>query len=112
MSFWIDFNKEAQLNDIVALSFDTPVVLFKHSTRCSISAFVKQRFDNEWHKELNIYLLDVLASRNLSNLVAEKLEVHHESPQILVIGNGECIFDESHLDIHVDEVLSFVAVDS
>lgn len=53
----------------------------------------------------DFYYLDLVSYRNLSRKVAEVFEVHHESPQVLVIRNGECVFDESHVGISMDAIL-------
>lgn len=87
-------------------------LIFKHSTRCSISMMAKRRFEMDMDKlpaEMTLYFLDLIRYRELSNLVAEDFQVYHESPQMLVIKNGECILDQSHGAISVDEALSVMA---
>ncbi|HPN71732.1 MAG TPA: bacillithiol system redox-active protein YtxJ [Saprospiraceae bacterium] len=85
-------------------SFDFPVVILKHSRTCSISAMAKMRLEDKWDLDLSAYYLDILSYRNLSNALAEKYHVHHESPQLLLIKNGECVYDASHFDISVAEL--------
>ena len=111
MNFWLDLNTEAQLQELDEKSFHQPVVIYKHSTSCSISLIVKSRFDNNWKIDFPVYYLDLLSHRKISNLVAEKYQVTHESPQILIIQNGECIFDDSHLDINIEEVKSYLELE-
>ncbi|OSZ81853.1 thioredoxin family protein [Chitinophagaceae bacterium IBVUCB1] len=102
---WIDLSDEAQLASIKQESATQPVVIFKHSTRCSISVMVKNRLDKaEQPDGIKFYYLDLLQHRNISNKVAEDFHVHHESPQVLLIKNGECIYDESHNGIFVEEI--------
>jgi bacillithiol system protein YtxJ len=87
-------------------------IIFKHSTRCSISMMAKRRFELEWDNlpsDVSLYFLDLIKYRDLSNLVATELLVHHESPQLLLIKDGECILDQSHGAISVDEALSVLA---
>ena len=82
-------------------------LIFKHSTRCSISTMAKYRLEDDWNfegKKLEPYYLDLINYRDLSKEVAEKFDVHHESPQVLLIKNGECTYDASHLDITVSEL--------
>ncbi len=82
-------------------------LIFKHSTRCSISLMAKRKFELDWNdlpEDSTVYFLDLLNYREISNGVAELFQVHHESPQLLLIRNGECILDQSHSDISVDEV--------
>lgn len=104
---WIPLNTEQQLNEIIERSKTVPCIIFKHSTRCSISSMAKFRLEGDWdisEKEIEPYFLDLIAYRNVSNHVAETFSIHHESPQILLIKNGECTYDESHLDISVHEL--------
>jgi bacillithiol system protein YtxJ len=103
---WIDLHTATQLNEIRQNSANRPQVIFKHSTRCSISQMVKNRLDrSEAAPAIDFYFLDLLAFRPISNSVAETFRVDHESPQILVIRNGECIYDESHTGINMEDIL-------
>ncbi len=102
---WIDLTDESQLETIKALSNQQPVVIFKHSTRCSISSMAKNRLDRSTAPDsILFYYLDLLRFRPLSNKIAETFQVHHESPQVLLIRNGECIYDESHGGIDMTEI--------
>lgn len=102
---WIDLNSEAQLETLCEKSHQKPALIFKHSTRCSISAMAKSRLERAGAIEgIDCYFLDLLAHRPLSNLIAEKFSVYHESPQVLVIRNGECSYDESHNGIDPQEL--------
>src|SRR4051812_43253308 len=87
-------------------------VIFKHSTRCSISMMVKKRFELDWDKlpeTLPLYFLDLIKHRDLSNKIASDFFVHHESPQLLLIKDGECILDLSHGEVSVEETLSVLS---
>ncbi|MEN0006232.1 MAG: bacillithiol system redox-active protein YtxJ [Bacteroidota bacterium] len=104
---WIKLNSLDQLDHIVAESSSTPTVIFKHSTRCSISSIAKMRLEDRWDftaDELKAYYLDLISYRAISNAVADRFAVHHESPQLLLIRNGECTYEASHLDISVEEL--------
>jgi bacillithiol system protein YtxJ len=104
---WIPLTAPEQLQSIVERSQRVPCLIFKHSTRCSISAMAKYRLEDDWNfapDELEAYYLDLLAYRPISALIAETFQVHHESPQALLIAQGECIHDASHLDITVTEL--------
>jgi bacillithiol system protein YtxJ len=94
---------EEQLEALIADSHIRPVLIFKHSTRCSISIMALNRMQNA-NPPLHFHLLDVIASRALSNRVAEFFSVHHESPQLLLIRNGQCVYDASHLEIQPKEI--------
>lgn len=102
-------NSADQLNEIKG--HEGYAIIFKHSTRCSISMMAKKRFELDWDKlpdSIPLYFLDLIKHRDLSNQVAKDFQVHHESPQLLLIKNGECILDQSHGAISVDETLEMV----
>lgn len=108
---WIDLKEEKELDSIVALSFNKPQLIFKHSTRCSISTIAKGRMDkSDVDATCDCYYLDLIAHRNISNLIAEKFHVHHESPQVLLIQKGECTYEESHNAIRPDDILENVSI--
>lgn len=88
-----------ELDQIVTDSQELPIVIFKHSVTCGISAGAKYRLESHWdliHTELKFYYLDLLAYREISNKVVERWEVRHQSPQIIVIRNDKAVFDASH----------------
>lgn len=102
---WIQLKSVEQLQEIKEKSKSRPQVIFKHSTRCSVSSMAKNRLERkDFPKEADFYFLDLIANRQVSSLVAEEFKVYHESPQVLVIKNGECIYDESHSGINMDEI--------
>lgn len=103
---WITLNTEDQLNEIDLRSFEKPQLIFKHSTRCSISSVIKNRlYKNAPPENIDFYYLDLIANRNISNAIAQKYNVAHESPQVLLIREGKCVFDESHSGIYMDEIV-------
>ncbi|WP_285010645.1 bacillithiol system redox-active protein YtxJ [Pedobacter faecalis] len=102
---WKDITDQSQISEIK--NDKGYSLIFKHSTRCSISAMAKRRFEMDWDSippDTKLYFLDLLNYRELSALIAETFHVHHQSPQILLIHNGECILDASHSDISAEEV--------
>ena len=108
---WNLLNNEAQLAQIKAESFSQPVLIFKHSTTCSISATALARFERKWNDigGLKPYYLDLKAHRLVSNQVAEIFGVEHQSPQVLLIQNGESRYDASHYDITFDDLKTQLA---
>lgn len=87
------------------------VVIFKHSTRCGISRMALKRFENEFdfsEEKVSLYLLDILGNRSLSNEIAADFEVHHQSPQLLIIQNGKVIYHTSHGDISAEKIGEFL----
>ena len=103
---WNKLQDQAQLDAIKQESAQQPVLIFKHSTRCSISAAALSRMELNWDDSVGIkpYYLDLIAFRPLSNEVAETFDVTHQSPQTLLIQNGECVYDASHFDISFDSL--------
>ncbi len=103
---WTHLTDEEQISQIIAQSQQKPQVIFKHSTRCSISSVALSRLQKAAQPaDVDFYYLDLIAYRHLSNRVAEVFQVHHESPQVLVIRNGECIYDESHMGISMTDIV-------
>lgn len=106
---WIVLTEEQQLEDIKEKSRQQPVVIFKHSTRCSISSMAKGRLEREKQADnVLFYYLDLIRYRAISNKVAMDFSVPHESPQILLIKNGECTYEESHNGISMQDIMEQV----
>lgn len=104
---WIAIKSSADIAHIQARSTEVPCLIFKHSTSCNISAIAKYRLEDDWRAvdtEIEPYFLDLLQHRSLSAEIADTFNVYHESPQVLLISEGECVYDASHLDITVDEL--------
>lgn len=100
---WKALTDISQLEEIRQQSHQRPQVIFKHSTRCSISNMVLKRLEREGIPDsLDFYFLDLIKNRIISNQVSEMFSVSHESPQVLLIKNGECVYDESHYAISMD----------
>lgn len=107
---WIALTSEEQLEQIKQRSAEKPQVIFKHSTRCGISALAKSRLDKaQPAEEIDFYYLDLINYRNLSRKVAEEFNVYHESPQVLIIRNGQCVYDESHMGISMADIIQHAA---
>ena len=106
---WINLNSVEQLTEINEKSKNKTQIIFKHSTRCSVSTFAKRILSNEYSDEIkknaDVYYLDLIAFRKISNSIANYYGVVHESPQILVINNGECTFNASHSDVSFKSAL-------
>ena len=106
---WHPINTIAQLEQIKAASYTTPQVIFKHSTTCSISRMALDRFERAATPEnVDFHYLDLLNFRAISTEIATFFQVHHESPQLLFIKDGACIYEESHYGIMMDELISFL----
>lgn len=107
---WTLLENEAQLDALQKKSFESPQVIFKHSTRCSISAMAKGRLDAiDNSASIEFHYLDLIQFRSLSNEIAERFHVVHESPQALLIKNGECQLELSHWEIKFEELAESAA---
>ena len=102
---WNNIQTQKQIEDAVNASYQKYQIIFKHSTTCPVSSMAKIRLESKWDlNNVDAHFLDLLSYRSISNYIAESLEVHHESPQLLLLKNGDVIYDSSHLDISVDEI--------
>ena len=100
---WKSLVEMEMLNEMIDKSYDSPQVLFKHSTRCSISSLALSRL-NFRSVDKDYYILDIIAYREISNKIAKRFNVTHQSPQILLLHKGKCIYDASHLGISGSQV--------
>jgi bacillithiol system protein YtxJ len=104
---WTSISSAHDLEAIIERSHSVPCLILKHSTTCPISSMAKNRLEKQWdlpESSLEPYYLDLLRHRDLSNAIAEEFGVRHESPQVLVIKKGRCIYNASHLDIRINEL--------
>lgn len=99
---WENLTSEHQFLEL--LSKESLFAVFKHSTRCSISAMAKNRIEREWTFDFPIYYLDLLNHRSVSNLIATKSGVEHQSPQLIVFQNGNTIYEASHSGIVLNDI--------
>lgn len=109
---WQELKAVGELPGIVLKSAERPQVLFKHSTRCSISTMALNRLmklDDAFFAQADFYYLDLIAHRDVSAAIADTFDVHHESPQVVVVMNGEATYDASHMEINVAELLTETA---
>lgn len=107
---WIQLKDASQIEEIKTLSKSRPVLIFKHSTRCSISGMAWDRLRRNWKKEdfekVHPYFLDLISYREISNQIADSFEVYHESPQIILVKDGKATYDSSHMGISYQDIMS------
>jgi bacillithiol system protein YtxJ len=103
---WRYLTNLGQLNEIIHESTTTPVVIFKHSTRCSVSRMALKQFENEFDLQAKVtpYFLDLLENRDISNEIAVRFAVAHQSPQVILIKDGKAIYNASHSDIASEDL--------
>jgi len=110
MLTWTTLINVDQLEQIDADSHSNVQLIFKHSTTCPISYMAKNRVEANWNlSEVTAHYLDLKVYRDVSAAIADRYGVQHESPQIIAIKNGKAIYNESHLDISVEEIASKLA---
>jgi bacillithiol system protein YtxJ len=107
---WNKITNISQLEDINTTSESEKIMIFKHSTRCSISSSALNRLERNWNNEtdsvkIKPYYLDLIAHRDISNGIAKQWNIEHESPQVLVIENGKCTYHNSHMGIDYKELM-------
>lgn len=107
---WIQLTDLGQLNEIINASTESPIVIFKHSTRCHVSRMVLKDFENEFDSQDIVipYFLDLLEHRDVSNEIANRFGVVHQSPQLIVIKDGKAVYNASHSDIDAIHLRQFV----
>lgn len=105
---WKSLSSVKQLDEIITTSKTKPALIFKHSTRCGISRMVLSRFEESFNDNkdaVEFYYLDLLNYRSISDEVAARFQVFHQSPQLLVIKNGTCVAQGSHYSILEMEII-------
>ena len=107
----ITIQSKLNLEVLIADSFTRPQLIFKHSTRCSISRYVLSDFIAHFtysSDEFTAHYLDLLNHRDISNAIAERFEVQHQSPQLIVIKEGKAIAHASHEGINELQLSTFL----
>lgn len=106
---WKRLESLEQLAQIKQESQEKPVLIFKHSSRCSISSIAWDRLKRNWKSEdserISPYFLDLISYREISNTIAREFEVYHESPQIILIKEGKAVYDTSHMGINYHDIM-------
>ena len=100
-----------QLDDIIEKSLIKPQVIFKHSIRCGISRMVKKQFENDFNLSddaLDLYYLDLLSYRDISNEIQNTFNVQHESPQLIILANKNAVAHASHGAINDLDLKTFL----
>ncbi|MEW5675740.1 bacillithiol system redox-active protein YtxJ [Flavobacterium enshiense] len=107
---WEPLNELHQLEEIVKQSTEKPILIFKHSTRCSISRMALKQFENtfDFHDKITPYFLDLLEFRPVSNEIAALFDVTHQSPQLIVVKDGKAVYDASHSDIDSQDLIRYI----
>lgn len=108
---WKHLTSLADLDKAISASDLGTVVLFKHSTRCSVSRMAVKMFEQGWDdslSEISAYYLDLLENRPVSAAISEQLHIEHQSPQMLILKNGQVVHHSNHHDIDVNTVKNYL----
>lgn len=109
---WKKLTNSNQIEEIKALSNERPVLIFKHSTRCSISSMSLDRLLRNWKEEdesrVIPYFLDLIAYRQLSDQIESEFGVVHQSPQVILIKEGKAVYEDSHFGISYASIMNQV----
>ena len=111
MKNWNPITTEQDVHNIIENSNNKPQIIFKDSVTCGISAYAKERLisGNEvLIAKADFNYLDLLSYRSVSNFIADELSVIHQSPQIIVLKNGEVVYRVSHHSIQADDIAKYL----
>jgi bacillithiol system protein YtxJ len=111
---WTAITTLEQLTNITEISKSTPCIIYKHSTRCNTSEMMKFVIENDWQfseNEVRPFYLDILKYQDIAIAIADQFQVHHQSPQILLIKNEECTYDADNMEISIEELTESLADD-
>ena len=107
---WIKLETELQLEEIKSNSNQKLQLIFKHSTRCIISKMALKQFEKEYDfaDQMDLYLLDLLQNRDISNQIATNYDIQHQSPQLILIQNSKAIYNASHENIEASTLKNYL----
>ncbi len=107
---WINVVSVQQLNEILEKTTENTNLFFKHSTRCSISSMALKLFESDWKNIENVdcYFIDLISFRDVSNTIAQKTNIEHQSPQVIVLKNNNVIYYASHQSIDAEKILNII----
>ena len=110
---WVPLSESSQLDTLIKLSKTKPVLIFKHSTRCGISRMALKSFEKQYDlstDQIELYFLDLLNYRGLSDEIATRFHISHQSPQVIVLQNEKVVYHDSHYQISVEEIKKVISL--
>ena len=108
---WIHLTHTDEIKKIISISYEIPVVIYKHSSRCGLSFMTERDLQEGWESlkpRVRFYFLDLIRYKDVSASVAQTFDIRHQSPQVLIIKNGQCTYEASHHAIRVDTLLEYL----
>ena len=106
---WIHLTDEDQLQKIVVRSEEKPQVIFEYSSCCDLSETIFQRLQNKrCPQQVDFHFLDLTGHADIAEKLSTIFHVADVSPRILIIKDGECIFNESHPEMSFEHIMEHV----
>lgn len=106
---WNQITTIEELDAALIKSAESPVLLFKHSTSCSISSAALHRLERKWEPAtdqiVSAFYIDLLRYRQISNAIAKHTGIQHESPQSIIFHKGKVLYEASHNGIDYSDML-------
>jgi bacillithiol system protein YtxJ len=105
--YWNDLDDTSQIEAIISASEYHPQLIYKHSSRCSVCFFAKKQIEDipeDLREQVDLHFIDVISWREVSNTIAKEFSIKHESPQLLVLCDGEVVWSGSHRSIQSDTI--------
>ncbi|MDZ7807262.1 MAG: bacillithiol system redox-active protein YtxJ [Gracilimonas sp.] len=109
MQHWNTVSVRENITSLIERSREQPQLIYKHSTRCSVSFITKEDLDyhvEQIAKHADLHLINVVEQRDLSNYLSQTLNIRHESPQALLLRDGQVTWTGSHWNVKAKEILS------
>lgn len=108
---WKEIQTKEQIDQLVQHSHQQPVLIYKHSTRCSLSTMAKNNMESGFSllkdHNIDVHYLDLIRFRDVSDYIESHLGVRHESPQVILLQNGEVVQHESHMRIDPEKIVKW-----
>src|SRR5690606_1441056 len=109
---WKEITDLETLDTLTQESYKKPVAILKHSISCGISRMVLRNFEQEYdlkEEDYNLYFLDLLRYREISNKIASRFNVPHQSPQFIILKEGKVVYDASHSEVKAESLKPFLS---
>lgn len=107
---WINIESVEALNEAISNTKDKSGLFFKHSTRCNISSMALNGFESQWeeNEKCDLYFIDLIRHRDVSNALSEITSVEHQSPQVILIKDKKAVYNSSHNGISASAIKNLI----
>lgn len=105
-----ELTSNAEWEAVVERSYETPVLIFKHSSACGVSGrALRQIAQLTEDEDPPVYRVTVQQERALSDAIAAELGIRHETPQAILLKDGTPVFDASHFSVTAETIREALA---